>query len=480
MGESSSSNSSAPGGERTKPRAVLHAEIVPMVWLSCGLAALAGLLFGMDIGVIAGALPFIKQEFNVSSFMEGWIVSSMMLGAVVGALSAGWVSKTLGRKRALLVSSVLFMVGALVAVVAQGTTVLVSGRILLGLAVGVASFTAPLYLSEVTPERIRGTTISFYQLMVTVGILAAFVSDLLFSYIESWRWMFGVLVIPAALLFFGVLSVPNSPRWLAAKDRFDEARDVLSKLRSTREEVDYEMDEIREAIGQESESRGWQMLGRNPNFRRSVALGVALQLVQQFTGMNVIMYFAPQIFQMSGFEGTTASLWATVATGLTNVLATFIAIAFIDRIGRKPILYAGFVIMAVTMAALSFILHLGPSTAFLQYAGLAAVLIFVVGFAMSAGPLIWTLCAEIQPIHGRDFGIGASTGANWIGNFSVGLFFPVMLAGIGGPWTFGILAAVNALFIVFTLLFVPETKGISLEKIEKNLLSGKPLKAIGV
>lgn len=471
---------SRPSSANAPPSTVAHADIVPMVWLSCGLAALAGLLFGMDIGVISGALPFITKEFGVSSAMEGWIVSSMMVGAAVGALSAGWVSKTLGRKKALLLSSLLFIVGALVAVIAQGVTVLVIGRIMLGLAVGVASFTAPLYLSEVTPERIRGTTISFYQLMVTVGILAAFVSNAAFSYIESWRWMFGVLVIPAVLLFLGALSVPNSPRWLAAKDRLDEARDVLAKLRGTPEEVDYEMGEIQEALAQESESRGFQMFKRNPNFRRSVFLGIALQLVQQFTGMNVIMYYAPQIFQMSGFEGTSASLWATVVTGLTNVLATFIAIAFIDRLGRKPILYAGFAIMAATMAILSFVLHIGATTSALQYGAMAMVLLFVVGFAMSAGPLIWTLCAEIQPLQGRDFGIGASTGANWIGNFCIGFFFPVMLAGIGGPWTFGILAVVNVLFIVFTLKLVPETKGISLEKIEKNLLSGKPLKDIGV
>ncbi|RJS94183.1 sugar porter family MFS transporter [Salinisphaera sp. Q1T1-3] len=450
-----------------------------MVWLSCGLAALAGLLFGMDIGVISGALPFINKEFDLSPSMEGWIVSSMMVGAAVGALSAGSISKNMGRKRALLASSLLFIVGALVCVAATGPTLLWIGRILLGLAVGVASFTAPLYLSEVTPERIRGTTISFYQLMVTVGILAAFVSNAAFSYIESWRWMFGVLTIPAILLFFGALSVPNSPRWLAAKDRFDEARNVLSKLRGTSEEVEYEMSEIQEAISQESESKGWAMFWRNSNFRRSVFLGIALQIVQQFTGMNVIMYYAPQIFQASGFEGTSASLWATVVTGLTNVLATFIAIALIDRAGRKPILFAGFGIMAVTMAVLSFVLYIGATNTALQYTGLAAVLLFVAGFAMSAGPMIWTLCAEIQPLQGRDFGIGASTGANWIGNFGIGYFFPIMFAGIGGAWTFGLLAVVNAVFILFTLAFVPETKGISLEKIEKNLLSGKRLRNIG-
>ncbi|MFC0336426.1 MFS transporter, SP family, galactose:H+ symporter [Kushneria avicenniae] len=464
---------------QAKPDAVRNADIVPMVWLSCGLAALAGLLFGMDIGVISGALPFIVNEFHVSTLMEGWIVSSMMVGAALGALGAGAISQRFGRKKALLYSSLLFFVGALVAVAATSPHILVVARILLGLAVGVASFTAPLYLSEVAPERIRGTTISFYQLMVTIGILAAFMSNLAFSYIESWRWMFGVLMIPAAMLFIGVLMVPNSPRWLASRDRFEEAREVLNKLRSSKTEIDYEMGEIEESINAEQKSRGFQMFKENPNFRRSVMLGICLQLVQQFTGMNAIMYFAPQIFQMSGFEGTAAQLWSTVATGLVNVLATFIAIGFVDRLGRKPILYAGFTVMAASMAVLASILVIGPTTTLLQYTGMASLLIFVAGFAMSAGPLIWTLCAEIQPLNGRDFGLSCSTVANWVGNFAIGQFFPVMIAAIGGAMTFGILSVLNVVFIIFTLLLIPETKGISLEKIEKNLMSGKPLKNIG-
>lgn len=462
-----------------RPDAVRNADIVPMVWLSCALAALAGLLFGMDIGVISGALPFIVREFDISTLMEGWIVSSMMVGAALGAVGAGAVSQRFGRRRALLYSALLFFLGALMAVLATGPGMLVIARILLGLAVGVASFTAPLYLSEVAPERIRGTTISFYQLMVTIGILAAFVSNLAFSYIESWRWMFGVLMIPASLLFFGVLMVPQSPRWLASRDRLEEARRVLIHLRSSESEVEYEMDEIRESIRTEQRSRGFAMFRENPHFRRSVMLGICLQLVQQFTGMNAIMYFAPQIFQLSGFEGTAAQLWSTVATGLVNVLATFIALGLVDRLGRKPILYAGFAVMAASMATLALVLTLGPTTDFLQYTGMAALLIFVAGFAMSAGPLIWTLCAEIQPLNGRDFGLSCSTVANWVGNFAIGQFFPILITAIGGALTFGILAVLNALFILFTLLLIPETRGVSLEKIEKNLMAGKALRHIG-
>ncbi len=469
---------SSSSGADTPPE-VRNTDIVPMVWLSCALAAIAGLLFGMDIGVISGALPFITDEFDISTAMEGWIVGSMMFGAAIGACGAGWVSKSLGRKKALLLAALLFFAGALIAVLAWNPSVLIIARIFLGLAVGVASFTAPLYLSEVAPERIRGTTISFYQLMVTVGILAAFVSNLAFSYIESWRWMFGVLMIPAGMLFVGVMMVPNSPRWLASQDRFGEAREVLTKLRSSKVEVDYEMKEIEQSIEEEDKNQGWALFFSNPNFRRSVMLGIGLQIVQQFTGMNVMMYFAPRIFEMSGFQGTEAQLWSTVVVGLVNVLATFIAIGFVDRLGRKPILYIGFTVMAAGMAVLSGILAIGPTTTFLQYTAMTALLVFVTGFAMSAGPLIWTLCAEIQPLRGRDFGIGCSTVANWVANMMIGTFFLTMLDALGGPVTFALLAIVNLAFIVFTLLLVPETKGISLERIERNLMRGKKLRDIG-
>ena len=466
--------------EREPPEAVRNATIVPLVWLTCGLAAVAGLLFGMDIGVITGALPFLQETFNLSSAMEGVIVSSMMVGAAVGVLAASSVSLRFGRKKPLLLSSLLFFFGAVVCVVATDITVLICGRFILGLAVGISSLITPMYLSEVTPERIRGTTISFFQLMLTVGVFAAFVSNLALSYADRWRWMFGVLIIPSILLFVCVLMVPESPRWLAARQRFDRALDVLGRLRSTVTEVDYEMREIEEAIAAEDQSRGWRMFRANSNFRRSVMLGVGLQIVQQFTGINVVMYFAPQIFQMAGFEGTVAHLWATLVTGLMLVLATFIAIGFVDKLGRKSLLYIGFSVMAVSMMLLGTILHVGPSSTWLSYSAMAVLLIFVAGYAMSAGPVIWTLCSEIQPLHGRDFGIGASTFCNWVGNAAIGQFFPILLVVIGGPPTFWLLGAFNALFIVFTLMLVPETKGMSLEKIQKNLLAGKPLRRIGV
>lgn len=453
-------------------------KIVPLVWISCSLVALVGLLFGMDIGVISGVLPFITKEFNLSNTMAGWIVGSMMGGASIGALATCIVSKHLGRKKSLLISSMLFFFGALIAVFAKCTITLIIARIILGLAVGSASFTAPLYLAEITPESIRGMTISLYQFMVTIGILIAFISNLIFSYFQSWRCMFGILILPSIILFFGILIIPDSPRWLASKNKKNEAIKILKKLRYSNFEVNKEIKEIFNSIKYKNKILGWNLFKQNINFRRSVILGIILQIIQQFTGMNVMMYFSPKIFEISGFIGTKNQLLSTLLVGLVNVLSTIIAIISVDKLGRKPILYIGFTIMAIGMSILSLVLYIG-TLKIIQYLSIISLLIFVAGFAMSAGPIIWIICAEIQPLYGRDFGISCSTIANWLANMLLGTFFLTILNKLGGPITFILLALANISFIIFTIFVIPETKGISLEKIEKNLMNGKSLRNLG-
>ncbi len=311
-----------------------------MTFFVCFLAALAGLLFGLDIGVIAGALPFIADEFQITSHTQEWVVSSMMFGAAVGAVGSGWLSFKLGRKKSLMIGAILFVAGSLFSAAAPNVEVLILSRVLLGLAVGVASYTAPLYLSEIAPEKIRGSMISMYQLMITIGILGAYLSDTAFSYTGAWRWMLGVIIIPAILLLIGVFFLPDSPRWFAAKRRFVDAERVLLRLRDTSAEAKRELDEIRESL--QVKQSGWALFKENSNFRRAVFLGVLLQVMQQFTGMNVIMYYAPKIFELAGYTNTTEQMWGTVIVGLTNVLATFIAIGLVDRWGRKPTLTLGF------------------------------------------------------------------------------------------------------------------------------------------
>jgi SP family galactose:H+ symporter-like MFS transporter len=454
------------------PQAVARTTVI----FTCVLAALAGLMFGLDIGVISGATQFIQKDFNITDHTVEWIVSAMMLGAAIGALGAAWMSSALGRKKSLIAGAVLFVLGSLLCAFAWSPTTLILARIVLGLAIGIATFTAPLYLAEVAPEKIRGSMISLYQLMITTGILVAFLSDLAFSSTGSWRWMLGIIAIPGVLFLFGVLFLPDSPRWLMMRGRKPDAIKVLKRLRGDDGIVKHEIADIEEQLKQPQ--LGWHLFQQNKNFRRSVGLGVLLQLMQQFTGMNVVMYYAPKIFQTMGYD-THAQLWFTAIVGLTNVLATFIAIGFVDRLGRKPMLYAGFVVMALGLGVVGAMMHMGINGKGEQYFTVGMLLLFIVGFAMSAGPLIWTLCSEVQPLKGRDFGIGASTFTNWVGNYIVGLTFLSLLNGIGNANTFWLYAGLNVIFIGLTFWLVPETKGVSLEQIESKLMAGKPLREIG-
>lgn len=439
--------------------------------------ALAGLLFGLDIGSVSGALPFVIQEFAIDPASEGWVVSVLMVGAAVGAVGGSWFSKAFGRKAGLIIAAALFVWGSVLAAWAPLVGWLIVGRFVLGLAVGVASFTAPLYLSEISPVRFRGGIISMYQLMITIGILAAYLIDTALSYSGAWRWMFGIPGIPSAMLLAAVLFLPRSPRWLAMRHRMGEANAVLTRLRETPEEARQEMEEIQESLAVKQE--GWKLFKANPNVRRVVGLGMLLQIMQQFTGINVILYYAPKIFQEAGYATIQQQMWGTVMVGLINVLATFIAIGLVDRWGRRPMLTLGYTVMALSMGLLGLLFYLGTATPGARLFSVIVLLVFIIGFAMSAGPLVWVLCSEIQPLKSREFGIMCSTTTNWLANACIGYMFPVLLQWQGAATTFWLFAALNALFIRLTVRLTPETKGVSLEHLEHNLMAGKPLRDLG-
>jgi SP family galactose:H+ symporter-like MFS transporter len=458
----------------------------PIVYFIGLTAALAGLLFGLDVGVISGAEGFIQKSFSVSNSVIEAIVSSLLWGAVFGTLISGLLSNRFGRRGAILFSGLIFVVGSLVCSLAPNAPTLIFSRFFLGIAVGVASFTAPLYLSEISPQRIRGSMISMYQLMITIGIVLAFLSNTWLAKYATihgvtgghWRVMLGIISIPAAVMFLGVIFLPESPRWLFLKGFKDRAVGVFERMHLPNDEINREVFAIEESL--RVKQNGFQMLRDNRNFRRAIGLGIGLQLVQQLTGINVIMYYAPRIFNIAGFTTTEQQLWGTVIVGITNVLATFIAIAFVDRLGRKPIMYAGFVVMGTAMISVGilFKMNLEQSPSLGTWA-IVSLLIFIIGFAMSAGPIIWVLCAEIFPLSGRDLGVTFSTATNWIVNAIVGGTFLTLLGTLGNGNTFLLYGGMNALFVLFFLLFVPETKGVSLEQIETNLLAGKPLRQIG-
>jgi SP family arabinose:H+ symporter-like MFS transporter len=443
-------------------------------------AAMAGLLFGLDIGVISGALPFITDHFSLSSHLQEWVVSAMMLGAAFGALANGWLSSRLGRKYSLMAGAILFVAGSAGSALAHSIEVLLISRVLLGFAVGIASYTAPLYLSEMATENIRGKMIAMYQLMVTLGILVAFLSDTAFSYSGNWRAMLGVLCIPALILMVAVFFLPNSPRWLAAKGRHVEAEQVLNMLRDTSEKARQELNDIRESL--KLKQNGWGLFKTNRNVRRAVFLGMLLQAMQQFTGMNIIMYYAPKIFSLAGFTSTHQQMMATVVVGLTFVLATFIAIGMVDKAGRKPALKIGFSVIAAGTLVLGICLQLienGNHSTGISYLSVGMTMMCIAGYAMSAAPVVWILCSEIQPLKSRDFGITCSTTTNWVSNMIIGATFLTLLNSIGAAATFWLYTGLNVLFIVITVFLIPETKNVTLEKIEKNLMAGKKLRDIG-
>ena len=472
---------SAGGSVARSPR-----KIKPIVYFIGVTAALAGLLFGLDVGVISGAQHFIEKEFGIGDQQIELIVSALLWGAVFGTLISGILSSHLGRRRTILVSAVIFVLGSLGCAVAPNEHILIAARLFLGVAVGVASFTAPLYLSEVSPQSVRGSMISMYQLMITIGIVLAFLSNTwLASYATfggvtggHWRIMLGIIAIPAAIMFLGVLFLPESPRWLFLKGRKEHAIGVFRRMQLAEDEIEAEVREIEEST--KVKQNGFQMFVQNANFRRVIGLGIGLQIIQQLTGINVVMYYAPKIFALAGFEDVTEQMWGTVIVGITNVLATFIAIAFVDRLGRKPIMYAGFVVMGLALLTVGMLFNADiAKNPQLGYPAIVALLVFIIGFAMSAGPIVWIICSEIYPLAGRDLGVTFSTATNWITNAIVGMTFLTLLSSLGGGNTFLLYGGMNALFILFFILFVPETKGVSLESIEQKLLGGAPLKKIG-
>ncbi|EPX1993307.1 sugar porter family MFS transporter, partial [Enterobacter hormaechei] len=436
-------------------------------------AAVAGLLFGLDIGVIAGALPFITDHFTLSNRLQEWVVSSMMLGAAIGALFNGWLSFRLGRKYSLMVGAILFVAGSLGSAFATNVEVLLLSRVLLGVAVGIASYTAPLYLSEMASENVRGKMISMYQLMVTLGIVLAFLSDTYFSYSGNWRAMLGVLALPAVLLIVLVIFLPNSPRWLAQKGRHVEAEEVLRMLRDTSEKAREELNEIRESL--KLKQGGWSLFKANRNVRRAVFLGMLLQAMQQFTGMNIIMYYAPRIFKMAGFTTTEQQMIATLVVGLTFMFATFIAVFTVDKAGRKPALKIGFSVMALGTLILGYCLMQfdnGTASSGLSWLSVGMTMMCIAGYAMSAAPVVWILCSEIQPLKCRDFGITCSTTTNWVSNMIIGATFLTLLDAIGAAGTFWLYTVLNVAFIGVTFWLIPETKGVTLEHIERKLMKG--------
>ncbi|MGI8650869.1 MAG: sugar porter family MFS transporter [Rubrobacter sp.] len=429
-------------------------------------AALGGLLFGYDTGVISGALPFIDDDFGLSPLSEGLVVSSLLVGAMVGAGFAGRLADTLGRRRVVLIAAVVFALGAIGAGLAPAVWVLILFRIALGIAVGAASVMVTLYISEMSPAPVRGTLSSLFQLAITIGILLAYIINYALAGSEEWRIMLLLAVIPSVGLFIGIYFLPETPRWLVSHGFIERAKRVLRRIYGERN-VEAEVERIQRVERQE---RGEAGVGEllSPVVRPMLIVGLGLAMFQQFVGINTIIYYAPTIIGETGLATQTAIL-ATVGVGLVNFLMTFVAIYLIDRVGRKPLLVFGLVGMIASLLILTGGFAVGGLEGAPAWLTITGLLLYIASFAATFGPVMWVMLPEIFPLNVRGAGTGVSTIGNWGANFIVSLLFPVLAAAIGLTFVFGLLAVISVGALAFIIILVPETKGRSLEQIEADL-----------
>lgn len=432
--------------------------------------ALGGLLFGYDLGVVAGALLLINDELGLTNLEKGFVTSSLLVGCMVGSLSAARLADRLGRRGLVLVSGVVFGIGCAVASVAPNLEVIIAGRLVMGLAVGALSMTVPIYLSEIAPARTRGALSGLNQLMISSGILVAYLINLALNGHGQWRIAFAFALVPAIALVVGVYFQPESPRWLMKKGHEDEARAILAR-RGDEADVESQLAEIRTVLGNVVTRQGVGALLSNRRLRRVLLVGVGVAFLQQVIGINTIIYYAPTILKELGFADS-AALLANAGLGALTVLVTVIMLLLVDRIGRRRPLIFGALGMAICMVALGMVSFAAGNNAASGTGGwiaIASLALFKVCFSLSWGGMAWILLGEVFPLNVRETAMSVATFANWTGNLFVGLFFPVLL-GLGKGQVFFLFALIGVIAFLFAVSIVPETKGKSLEQIEHELV----------
>lgn len=436
------------------------------------IASLGGLLSGYDTGVISGALLFINESWNLADTTQGILVSSVLIGAVIGAATNGILADMFGRKKIIMATAVIFTLGSIMCAFAPNIFVLIASRIFVGFAVGVVNFVVPLYLSEISPKHLRGTLVSLYQWAITAGILFSYFINAVFAHaVYNWRWMLFAGVIPGIVLFVGMCFMHDTPRWLVSKKRDEEAKIAFKKIEP---EVDSEkeIEDIRKTIlneGTKSDKKfrlkKWMIM--------PFVVGIGIMFAQICTGINTIIYYAPTIFKNAGFESNITAIYATTGIGVINFLMTIVALFFTDKLGRKPLLYFGLTGVMLSLIALgcgfAFADFFGDN---LKWVTVGSLVIYIICFAMSLGPIGWILVSEVFPLRIRGVAMSICTVSNFAFNFFVVSSFPILLHRIGGAWTFWGFGIVSLLCIVFVYFCVPETKGISLETIESNWIHG--------
>jgi sugar porter (SP) family MFS transporter len=445
-----------------------------VILIAC-IGALGGLLFGYDTGVIAGALRFINAQYHLSIWMQEAVVSSVVIGAIIGAMTSGKLADLYGRRSMMIVAAIAFVIGTFFTSFGEAVYDLILGRCIAGFAIGISSYTAPLFISEMAPTKARGTLVLINAITITGGEALAFIVDYWLTPSASWRLMFGLGLIPAFLLLFGMIILPETPRWLILNGKFDRNKSSLAEFFDLKK-LEYLTEEIQKNTNT-AKAKLRDLFA--PNTRRVLIIGLALGIFQQFFGINTVMYYGPSIFQAAGFQTAEGQILATFFFGCINTVMSLVCMLIIDKIGRRKLLLSGSLIAACSLSVVAYALHHITSWPAAKWLAFAALIAFISGYCISVGSLFWLMIAEIFPLNLRGLGMSIATSAQWIANFIVSMTFLSILNAIGPDNTFWLYAMVCLLCFIYCYCQVPETKGVSLEIIEKNLAAHKPARQLG-
>lgn len=448
-------NSTAAAGIADRRRSSGYALLIAIA------AAMGGLLFGFDTAVISGAILFVGKQFHLTAFRTEVAVAAVLAGAALGAAVAGYFADRFGRRAVLIIDATVFAVFAVATGLTDSLTTFAAARFLVGAAVGVASMIAPLYIAEISPPRVRGAFVTLNQLAIVTGILVAYFIDFLFSSSGNWRGMFVSAVAPALVLLIALFFLPETPRWLAAQNRFDEAFHILCRIEST-EEAQNHLNELREVTA--AGTLKFRDLFQ-PRFRKPLVIGVGLAVFQQITGVNTIIYYTPIILQMAGYHRASSAILGTVLIGGVNLVFTVVSLFLLDRVGRKPLLLIGIAGMGLSLGWLGYLFGLGRVS---PEAVIIDLFIYLASFAIGLGPIFWLLISEVYPTSVRGQAMSLASVTIWVFDLLATITFLSLVDALGARRCFWLYGAACVAAFYFSARKVPETKGKTLEQIEAS------------
>lgn len=457
------------------PDVVPHGEAPRIVYIAAWIASLGGLIFGYDFAVISGSILFIRKQFSLSPTSEEIVVTAAVLGALVGAAATGPLADRFGRRTVLILTALVSALGALASALAPTATSLIIGRLIAGVSVGATTVATPLYISEVSPQNIRGRLVSFYSLVTSIGILFAYLVDYAFSTFHAWRWMFSAGVIPAALLGIGMMCLPETPHWLASHGLVARARTALQRMRQTHD-VEDEIHNIELSLRQHGAD--WREL-LSPGVKTALIVGIGLAICRSATGFSILLFYGPTILELAGFESASIDMLATVGVGVIFVLMNYVVVVLVDRVGRRPLLLTGLAGMAGSFIVLGLAFVVPNQSEFLGWIAAGSLMLMGAFYRLGPAGIIWLLLSEIYPLKIRGRAMSIATATLWSAYILVSLTFLTLIQILGRAgtfWLYGLLGIAACLFVYF---LVPETKGRSLEEIQAHWRAGKGPRAIG-